>query len=239
MAPWVHRLFLSLLLLATAGCSAYAPEVLGIESGELRRYAAEGVRREELFLDLEVADRDGFAELDRLYVIHDEAELFWDISSQQWVASPEEGVLRLRSLAAESLPRGSYRVELYDLGGRSGEGSFTLPLLPSTELLEEHESELLTLAASVERLLELREPAEVASLLTTLVFLPSGGGESEVVLPPGDLSRALSQRALLTDSLAPFRGRSGSFALYSRAGDLGPAYLYELPDLSVGSAPGE
>lgn len=258
MTRWVHRLFLFFLLPGLAACSAYAPEILGVETTELRVYSREAAARQELLLDLEVEDRDGFAELDRIYVIHDQGELYWELSSQEWEAHPEEGRIRLLRLAAAELPRGEYRLELFDLGGRSGEGSFTLSLLPEAAAMEAMEVELLALADELEgqesgadpggvtprqeresgagrpaagRAAGESSPPESRGDLGVIVLVDRGE-EARFILPPGALTD-LEGEALIEavrEATERFSGSSGRYALYGRVGEAGPIFLYELQE---------
>lgn len=247
----MHRFFLAPLTVLFAisllfwSCSAYEPEVLGVTLLELRYLNLDGPRSQELILELEVRDEDGFSELDRVYVVQDEAELFWEFPSESWHARPAEGEIRILRLAApggEALPRGSYRVELFDLGGRSGEGSFTLPLLPEAgtlEALEErvlraggHLRELLTAAPLGEELEEeLLSSEELQDI--GLLFFPAGGVAPQNML---NLERLATlgpeeREELLSITLEGVAGEGGRLYLGARYGDAGPLVLLELEEL--------
>lgn len=247
----MHRLFLVLLPGAAgiaavlAGCSSYEPEVLGVSPLELRYLQSDGTRSEEIVLELEVRDEDGFSELDRVYVVQDEAELFWELPSESWHSRPSEGKIRILRLAPpvdEPLPRGRYRVELFDLGGRSGAGSFTLSLLPEAgrlDALEErvvragqHVRELLTGAPVDEELPE--EPPGREDLRDIgLLFFPAGGGAPENLLNLESLGeRSPAERGkIVSNTLEDVALESGRLHVASRAGEAGPVVLLELPDI--------
>ncbi|MFP4534764.1 MAG: hypothetical protein ACLFNP_03520 [Spirochaetaceae bacterium] len=259
MQGQLHRLFLTpptgalLLLLLVSACSAYEPEVLGISTLELRYLSEEGGRSEELLLELEARDQDGFSELDRLYVVHDEAELFWDLPSESWQTRPEEGeirVLRLASPRGEPLPRGRYRLELFDLGGRSGEGSFTLPLLPEVEEMEVLEERIRRAGAHLnERLLGPPEgeeasqergreelPGADALREIALLFLPAGREAPRELLNLERLGslRQTERKELLASTLEEIGGESGRLYVGAQAGEAGPLLLLPLHDLVSG-----
>jgi hypothetical protein len=244
--PQVHRLFLALItILLILGCSAYEPEVLGVTARELRFIDGSGAPREELMLELEVRDQDGFSELHRAYVIHDSRELYWEVSSESWQADPQEGVIRLRRLATprgEPLPRGGYRVQLLDLGGRSGERSFTLPLLPEESLLQEREDRLRRVE---EYLALLREqaplPGEEPPWAETLrgiglLLIPAGAFESRLLLPLEELVPL--EPAQRQARLAAATREEGRIYLASRMGEVGPVYLLEMRDLGSSRSKG-
>ena len=258
----MHRLFLVpttgaiVIALLLSACSAYEPEVLGVSTLELRYLTLDGTRSEELVLELEVRDQDGFSELDRIYVVQDEAELFWDFPSESWQTRPAEGEIRLLRLASpgdEALPRGRYRVELFDLGGRSGEGSFTLPLLPAGQELEALEERVLIAGAHVRELLRGAPGSESSEEETPeqeglpkgppgaealedigLLFFPAGGVAPQQLLnleSLGALDRA-ERENLLATTLERISGEAGRLYLGARAGDAGPLLLLALQELA-------
>lgn len=78
-----------------------------------------------------MSDKDGAADLDRLVLAHDESELYWSLGPDDWLVRQEGSRLYigsngLKPPAGESLPRGRYRVMLYDLAGEAAQGSFEL-----------------------------------------------------------------------------------------------------------------
>lgn len=78
-----------------------------------------------------MSDKDGAADLDRLVLAHDESELYWSMGPDDWLVRQEGSRLfigsnGLKPPAGETLPRGRYRVMLYDLAGEAAESSFEL-----------------------------------------------------------------------------------------------------------------
>jgi hypothetical protein len=121
------------LLLLLASCSGSAP-VISRVSAQLvyEKDPASGGVLEELALFVVPEDKDGLDDLEFLHVVSDKAELYWSLDSNDWTrikGQNEEwiGSARLAMPANERLPRGSFRVLLYDLSGDSDEESFALP----------------------------------------------------------------------------------------------------------------
>ena len=226
--PLGCRLFCALLitlLLLLSGCSAYAPELLSVRATELYILGSDGNVREELILDLQVRDQDGFAELDTLYLSHSGGELYWEVPAENWNSDPEAGTVRIGRLAAppeERLPRGRYTVTLYDLGGRSGEGEFTLPLLPEQEILEA-EQERLTLVAEGVRS-EKNNLPELDGI--ALIWIPSGLGAQQLLeLESLEAESPSNRLRRLRERLDPLRGEGGRFYYALRIGEAGPLLL--------------
>ncbi len=86
---------------------------------------------ESLILHVLADDEDGFEELYELYVIHNDSELYWRITSEEWSEFTDNekkwiGVNALKTEDEMYLPRGEYRVLLRDLSGYETEKKFTL-----------------------------------------------------------------------------------------------------------------
>ena len=76
-------------------------------------------------------DGDGFEDLSILYIIHDELELFWAITSEQWETGEEKGNTWIGSNSIimpelKDFPKGEYRLILEDLSGDSIEHAIYL-----------------------------------------------------------------------------------------------------------------
>lgn len=251
----MHRLFLTLsATILIAACSSYEPEVLGVTSQEVRYLGRSGEWREELIIEIEARDQDGFRELDRVYVIQDEKELYWEVSSESWQANPQDGFIRLSRLSpppGEPLPRGGYRVELFDLGGRSGERTFTLPLLPEQSLLQAREERLRRAGEHLRLLVDEAEPSAEAQAPGReeppgaeelrdigLIILRAGGFEPRLLLRVEELGPLSpgERRERLTTALEG--EESGRVYLASQLGDSGPLFLLEIPRLPQGVSEG-
>jgi hypothetical protein len=73
-------------------------------------------------------DGDGLEDLSILYIIHDESELFWALTSEQWENGEDKGNkwIGTNSIIMPELkdfPKGEYRLVLEDLSGESIEKS--------------------------------------------------------------------------------------------------------------------
>lgn len=131
---------LPLVILLTTGtlffsCSGASPEILQVY-WELQWHQdpSQAEPFEALSLYVQGQDEDGREDLDRLYLLHEESELFWEWGTDEWVSFEEDGVSWIGTgrvsmpAGAErrSLPRGTYRVQLRDRAGRSKERTFAL-----------------------------------------------------------------------------------------------------------------
>jgi len=129
---------------------------------------AEDARTERLSLMASVADRDGLADVEYLYVVHDGAELCWALGPETWLRSDEGQAVWLGSHGLEgsgrTLPRGEYRVIVVDKAGERGERAFTLAA-PDTGIYDLPSVRLTGSSVT------LRSPYPV----NTALFLDSGG----------------------------------------------------------------
>ncbi len=77
---------------------------------------------EALSLFVDVADDDGIKDIDSIYFLNDEQELFWRLDSGNWAKSEENGDLWVGSNEIvmndrSPIPRGAYRVMVTSLSG--------------------------------------------------------------------------------------------------------------------------
>ncbi len=77
-----------------------------------------------------VRDHDGRADLKELYIINDEAEMFWSFTDETWLVIEREEELwighdRIVGAGGKELPGGLYRVIVLDAAGERSEASFT------------------------------------------------------------------------------------------------------------------
>jgi hypothetical protein len=122
--------FLSLGCMAGMACAVYAPE-LGAISHRLIVAALEQGREERLSVYAALSDKDGIADINRIFIIHDESETYWELDAANWSLKEEGsrfflGSNGLSAPPSAPLPRGSYRVVAYDLAGEKAEGTFRL-----------------------------------------------------------------------------------------------------------------
>lgn len=133
-------LILVLLLLLNA-CEAYPPELVTISHRlVVHQQAAEQAALETLSVFAIVRDKDGQEDVEAMYIVNDEQELFWKLDASNWTYKEEDGELWLGSngLSASSwdqqrLPRGLYRLLLVDQAGQRSERSFMLSAPDFTE----------------------------------------------------------------------------------------------------------
>lgn len=69
--------------------------------------------------------------MERLVLAHDGSELYWSLGPDDWLVRQEGSRLFIgsngfKAPAGEALPRGRYRLMLYDLAGETAEASFDL-----------------------------------------------------------------------------------------------------------------
>jgi hypothetical protein len=132
----IHTLYLAIGALALLSCSGGPPEILDVEL--YRIYVRDPATQEvssRLGLFVGVEDPDGYDDIAHLYLINDQAELYWSLDPSTW----QKGALRgqdwigsygLALPPEEVAPPGEYRILLEDLGGESAEVSRALPAPP-------------------------------------------------------------------------------------------------------------
>lgn len=97
---------------------------------------------ETLALFIAASDPDGFADLDSMYLINEENDLFWALSSSQWATFNNGGTVWIGSNNFDSaylpkLPRGNYKVQLYDQAGEFSQYEFIMNAPDTSELSRE------------------------------------------------------------------------------------------------------
>ena len=124
---------LSLLLFLSA-CSDTPPEIVqSYTQPNILRHpeTAEIGYQYSVFLHLE--DEDGIDDIESIFIIHDEGELFWELSSDNWVTVTEENATWIGSNGiafpgTEPPARGSLRIIVIDAAGdRTTEEVFFQP----------------------------------------------------------------------------------------------------------------
>ncbi|MBB6478392.1 hypothetical protein [Spirochaeta isovalerica] len=127
-----NRAIFFLLPFFIFSCSGKAPEVsqiwwqLNIEEDH-----GKGEMTESLSLFVHGEDEDGEEDLESLYLINDEHQLFWEIRSDEWNEYSEQSIKWIGSngiLAPGEghFPDGEYRVLLIDRAGERDEKEFFL-----------------------------------------------------------------------------------------------------------------
>ena len=93
---------------------------------------------QSLSLFVKPNDPDGFEDIEDLYLIHDDQELFWRLVPESWGQSGTDadiwiGSNSLKMPDGASFPAGEYRILLRDVGGDSAEQTIRLRLVSSKE----------------------------------------------------------------------------------------------------------
>lgn len=114
-----------------AGCSVSPPEFMST-GGHLLVVAIdpEGSKDERLSVFASVSDKDGVDDIEYLYIVHDEEELSWNLTPENWQRSDEGSSIWIGSNGLDApgteIPRGQYRLILVDKAGERAERTFML-----------------------------------------------------------------------------------------------------------------
>lgn len=118
-----------LLLFAVISCGSASPELQQVywqlnvkDDVDMDRVY------EVLSLWVNARDEDGHDDLEYIYLIHDDAELMWELSSEQWTTAGQQGEEWIGSngfVRADltDFPRGEYRIVVIDTAGERDEGN--------------------------------------------------------------------------------------------------------------------
>jgi len=115
--------FVVALVLFLSTCSGSVPKIGQLVwQINLIQKAEESSSYAELSIFILVNDEDGISDIDKIYIINDEAELFWVLDSNSWkmkVISGENwlGSNSIRMNDYSNLPTGTYRVLVIDKAG--------------------------------------------------------------------------------------------------------------------------
>lgn len=126
----------TLVTVALAACSAAPPVILYPEAQLFAlRDPQSGTVAERLRLFVAVDDPDGADDPARLYVVNDEADLYWEVEREGWVRVEHAGdtwfgVPDIGMPDGSALPRGAYRVIVEDRGLARDEAEFFLTARP-------------------------------------------------------------------------------------------------------------
>lgn len=121
------------LLLLAAGCSQEPPEIL--EKFQQINYMDDretGNGYDQLSLFLHADDQDGYEDLEYLYIVQDEEELFWEMTADEWDYRERDGETWIGSNTLvmadfSPFPEGLYRVILIDKAGERMETEIYIP----------------------------------------------------------------------------------------------------------------
>jgi hypothetical protein len=132
LTPWVILLFL-------LSCTGEPPEILSVFwQLNMAEDLEQNLTYQSLSLFVKPNDPDGFEDIEDLYLISDEQELFWRLDVESWAQSGTDqeiwiGSNSLKMPDGASFPAGAYRILLRDVGGDSAEQTIRLQLVSSRE----------------------------------------------------------------------------------------------------------
>jgi hypothetical protein len=135
-SSWMLAVVVICLLITLIGCGGAVPEILFADAQLFLVEDLEtGTVGEQLRLYVAVNDGDGIEDISVLSVVHDESELYWQASAEEWVIVDQEGdswigLPDLRPVVGDVFPRGRYRLIIEDGSLQEAEGSFGITAPP-------------------------------------------------------------------------------------------------------------
>jgi hypothetical protein len=130
LVPWV-------LLPLLFACTGEPPEITRVFwQLNVVEDLEQNLTYQSLSLFVKPNDPDGFDDIEDLYLINDEQELFWRLDGESWEQSGSESEIWIGSNSLKmpdgaSFPAGEYRILLRDVGGDSTEQTIRLRLISS------------------------------------------------------------------------------------------------------------
>ncbi len=122
---------------ALASCSQAEPRIIAVSLKLVyRQVGSATVERLSCFVFAE--DDDGEADLEELRLVNDRSQLFWKLTSSDWISVVKTGQTWFGSHAISmpegmKFPRGAYRIVLLDKGGERNERSLSFDAPLSSE----------------------------------------------------------------------------------------------------------
>lgn len=123
-------LILLCMVLIFVSCSRATPQIQNYTLKLVYNETEAGIQ-ETLSLFVLAQDEDGTEDLDSLYLINDEQQLYWTLTASDWLSVNKDNQLWVGShnismIDGRSFPRGMYRLILTDKGGDRSEKSIGL-----------------------------------------------------------------------------------------------------------------
>lgn len=134
---WILLSFV--LALAFLSCTGEPPEIVRVFwQLNIVDDREQDLSYQTLSLFVKPNDPDGFEDIEDVYLINDEQELFWRLDGESWIQSGSGqeiwiGSNSLKMPDGASFPAGEYRILLRDVGGDSAEQTIRLELLSLKE----------------------------------------------------------------------------------------------------------
>lgn len=133
--PRLRDTLFGLTLLLVSSCSGAQPEILFTDWQLIsQRRPDDAVPTEHLRLFVAVSDADGVRDIERILVVHEASELYWELTQENWVQLEYGGdewigahEIRVPAGSGEML-RGRYSVEVYDAAQGVATDSFFVNL---------------------------------------------------------------------------------------------------------------
>lgn len=122
-----------------SSCVGAVPVIQEIEYSLVYRNApATNTQYESLHIFMRIADEDGIEDIDEIYILHDDETIYWKLTSEMWdrINIEQEiwiGSQSLRLAHDIHIPRGVYRIQIYDKGGELAQETFSLPEYDTVE----------------------------------------------------------------------------------------------------------
>ncbi len=113
-------------------CTGATPEIIEVRSSLVYRYEPQrSFATEELSAFARISDDDGVDDLQYIYLIHDDLEIYWTLTEQNWQRLTYDdsewfGSPNLRMADEIYMPRGRFRLEVVDYGGKRAQNYFSI-----------------------------------------------------------------------------------------------------------------
>ena len=134
------RLLLFLILaMLLPSCTGEPPEIVRVFwRMNLVEQREQDLTYQSLSLFIKPNDPDGFEDIEEVFLINDEQELFWRLDGESWAQSGSEQEIWIGSNSLQmpdgaSFPAGEYRILLRDVGGDSAEQTIRLTPVSTRE----------------------------------------------------------------------------------------------------------
>ena len=128
----IKLLFFTAFSFFLISCSGSVPEIGQIIwQVNILQTPSESRGYQELSVFILIEDEDGIGDIDYIYLIHDESELFWKLNSNDWTQKVLGGKNwigsnSIRMSDRSSLPAGNYRLVVIDKAGERDSRNFNI-----------------------------------------------------------------------------------------------------------------